>query len=59
MDSEFLTVGEVAEKLRVTPMTVYRLIHSGALKAVQVGRSYRVRVESLSAYLESRTTGGE
>lgn len=38
----FLTVAEVAEIMRVSKMTVYRLVHSGDLPAVRFGRSYRV-----------------
>ena len=37
----FLTVAEVAELMRVSKMTVYRLVHSGELPAVRFGRSYR------------------
>ena len=35
----FLTVAEVAAVMRVSKMTVYRLVHSGELAAVRVGRS--------------------
>lgn len=38
----FLTVAEVAEVMRVSKMTVYRLVHSGELPAVRFGRSFRV-----------------
>ena len=38
----FLTVAEVAEMLRVSKMTVYRLVHSGELPAIRFGRSFRV-----------------
>ena len=38
----FLTVAEVAEMMRVSKMTVYRLIHSGELPAIRFGRSFRV-----------------
>ena len=41
-DVRFLTVAEVAEIMRVSKMTVYRLVHSGELPAVRFGRSYRV-----------------
>lgn len=37
-----MTVSEVAELMRVSKMTVYRLIHSGEMPAVRVGRSFRV-----------------
>ncbi len=38
----FLTVSEVADRMRVSKMTVYRLVHSGELPAVRFGRSFRV-----------------
>ena len=37
---KFLTVAEVATVMRVSKMTVYRLVHSGELPAVRVGRSF-------------------
>ncbi len=41
-DVRFLTVAEVAEMMRVSSMTVYRMVHSGELPAVRFGRSYRI-----------------
>ncbi|ROR72351.1 helix-turn-helix domain-containing protein [Bogoriella caseilytica] len=38
----FLTVAEVAALMRVSKMTVYRMVHSGELPAVRMGRSFRV-----------------
>lgn len=50
---KFLTVAEVADIMRVSKMTVYRLVHSGELPAVRVGRSFRVNESAVSEYLES------
>ncbi|MGI8426715.1 MAG: helix-turn-helix domain-containing protein [Actinomycetota bacterium] len=50
--SEFLTVTEVAKLMRVSNMTVYRLIKSGSLRAVQVGNRYRVRESDVHQYLD-------
>ncbi|OKL46924.1 DNA-binding protein [Boudabousia liubingyangii] len=36
------TVAEIADLLRVSKMTVYRMIHDGELPAIRVGRSFRV-----------------
>ncbi len=47
----FLTVAEVAEVMRVSKMTVYRLLHSGEMPAVRVGRSFRVPQDALDHYL--------
>jgi excisionase family DNA binding protein len=52
----FLTVAEVAELLRVSSMTVYRLIHAGELSAVRVGKSYRIREEDVDRYIRSGYT---
>jgi len=41
-DVRFLTVAEVAALMRVSKMTVYRMVHAGELPAVRFGRSYRV-----------------
>ena len=50
-DSKFLTVAEVAAMMRVSKMTVYRLVHGGELPAVRVGRSFRVLEEDVDEYL--------
>ena len=50
----FLTVSEVAKGLRVSNMTVYRLVNSGELQAVRVVRSYRIREATLHSYLDKR-----
>jgi excisionase family DNA binding protein len=47
----FLTAAEVAELLRVSTMTVYRLIKAGEIAAVRVGKSYRVLEEDVDRYL--------
>ena len=49
----FLTVAEVATIMRVSKMTVYRLVHSGELPAVRVGRSFRVPEKAVHSYLEA------
>ncbi|WP_375400798.1 helix-turn-helix domain-containing protein [uncultured Amnibacterium sp.] len=41
-EARFLTVAEVADMMRVSRMTVYRLVHSGDLPAIRFGRSFRV-----------------
>jgi excisionase family DNA binding protein len=46
-----LTVAEVAALMRVSKMTVYRLVHAGELAAVRVGRSFRVPEQAVHSYL--------
>jgi excisionase family DNA binding protein len=49
----FLTVAEVAAVMRVSKMTVYRMVHSGELPAVRVGRSFRVPEKAVQDYLKA------
>jgi excisionase family DNA binding protein len=52
----FLTVAEVAQMMRVSTMTVYRLIKAGELASVRVGKSYRIAPDDVDAYLAKRYT---
>jgi len=54
-----LTVREVAAAMRVSTMTVYRLIRSGALPAIRVGKHFRIRESDLEHYLQAQTIGGD
>ncbi|WP_137121393.1 helix-turn-helix domain-containing protein [Segeticoccus rhizosphaerae] len=49
----FLTVAEVASMMRVSKMTVYRLVHAGDLPAIRVGRSFRVPADAVHDYLRT------
>jgi excisionase family DNA binding protein len=55
-EARLLTVNEVADLLRVSRMTVYRLIKTGEMSAVRVGRNYRLREEDVETYLTERYT---
>jgi excisionase family DNA binding protein len=50
---QFLTVAEVAATMRVSKMTVYRLVHAGDLPAARVGRSFRVPRGAVEDYLRN------
>jgi excisionase family DNA binding protein len=41
-----LTVTEVAAMLRVSKMTIYRMVHAGQLPSLRVGQSYRIPAEA-------------
>ena len=55
-EARLLTVNEVADLLRVSRMTVYRLIKEGDIAALRVGRSYRLREDDVDEYLSERYT---
>ncbi len=55
----FLTVAEVAEMTRVSRMTVYRMVHSGELPAVRVGRSFRVPEAAVQQLIAAGLPGEE
>lgn len=57
--SPFMTVTEVALLLRVSTMTIYRLVKAGELPAVRIGRSYRLRPEDIDKYLSQSMGNGD
>jgi excisionase family DNA binding protein len=50
-DLKFLTVTEVAAIARVSKMTVYRLVHTGTLESIRVGRGFRIPEPAVRRYL--------
>ncbi len=56
-DMTFMTVAEVAALMRVSKMTVYRLVHNDELPAVRVGRSFRVPQRAVHDYLSESYHG--
>ena len=55
-EMRFLTVAEVAAVMRVSRMTVYRLVHAGDLASVKIGRSFRVPESAVHDYLRGAFT---
>ncbi|MFZ4893775.1 helix-turn-helix domain-containing protein [Plantibacter sp. Mn2098] len=51
-DVRFLTVAEVADVMRVSKMTVYRMVHSGELPAIRFGKSFRVPETAVQAAMQ-------
>ncbi len=52
-DVRFLTVSEVADMMRVSSMTVYRMVHAGDLPAIRFGRSFRIPESAVVAAIET------
>ena len=52
-DVRFLTVAEVADMMRVSKMTVYRLVHAGELPAIRFGRSFRVPESAVASAVKN------
>ena len=54
--NEFLTISEVAERLRMSLQSVCRAIQRGDLTAHKIGRQYRIAVEAVEAMLSKTLT---
>jgi len=48
---DFYLVEELAEKLRVSNMTIYRYIKSGKVKAYKIGKEFRIKEEEFNNFL--------
>ncbi len=56
-EKEFLTVKEVAELLRVKPLTIYRMVKDSRLKGYSIGRNLRFKRQDIDAFLERCKVG--
>ncbi len=54
-----VTVPEAAERLTISERQVYRLMQSGELRAVKIGRACRIPVTMLQAYLAQLMSDAE
>ncbi len=59
MSTEWLTVEEIAQQLKMHVDTVRGWIREGKLKATRFGRDYRVRREDFDKFVQERTTPGD
>ncbi len=58
-DDEMLTVEEVAKMLKVHVKTVRHWIKTGELKAMDIGRGYRISRSDLQEFIENRKKRGD
>ena len=56
---EFYTAKELAEKLRVNIMTIYRYIDNGKLKAYKIGKEFRIDKKEFDSFLNKAKTNGK
>ena len=54
-DNKYLKISEVGERLSISSMTVYRLVQSGDLPAIRVGKTIRIHPKDLRNYIEKKT----
>lgn len=59
MDTEFLTVEEVAEYLRLPLSTVYKLVQDKRLPGFKVGKHWRFRRETFELWIKTQEHNSE
>ncbi len=59
MPEDILTIREVADYLKITERTLYRLVQEGKLPAFKVGNSWRFRREDLERWISDQSRGTE
>ena len=59
LPTAYLTIAEVAAALRVSKMTVYRLVKSHALASVRFGKSYRIPESAVEDYIRQSQVPSE
>ena len=58
-EKEFYTAKELAEKLRVNIMTIYRYIGAGKLKSYKIGKEFRIDKKEFDSFLAKVKTNGK
>ena len=51
-EGDVYTVEQVAERLKVHPKTVYRMLEASEIQGVKVGRVWRITSEALNSFLK-------
>jgi len=55
-EQEYYTAKELADKLRVNIMTIYRYIKAGKLKAYKIGKEFRIDKKEFQRFLDKTKT---
>jgi len=53
---QFYLVEELAEKLRLSNMTIYRYIKAGKVKAYKIGKEFRIDKKEFNKFLNKVKT---
>ncbi|KKQ41955.1 MAG: binding domain, excisionase family protein [Parcubacteria group bacterium GW2011_GWE2_37_8] len=56
MEKEFYTAKELADKLRVNVMTIYRYIKAGKVRAYKIGKEFRIERSEFERFLKKTST---
>ena len=56
LEGDFYTAQDLADKLQVNVMTIYRYIRSDKLSAYKIGKEYRISREDFNNFLEKAKT---
>lgn len=51
---QFLTISEVADRLKLTAQTIYKMIKVGTLPAIRVGSQWRVSEKKINLWLHAQ-----
>jgi excisionase family DNA binding protein len=57
IDDQIMTVSEVAEYLKISEMTTYKLVQEGKIPAFKIGRHWRIKRGDLSEFIEKLKRG--
>lgn len=53
---EYYTAKELAEKLSLNVMTIYRYIDAGTLKAFKIGKEFRIERAEFERFMKKAST---
>ncbi|WP_315118651.1 helix-turn-helix domain-containing protein [uncultured Clostridium sp.] len=54
---EIMTISEVAEYLKISEVTTYKLVQEGKMPAFKIGRHWRIKKNDLTEFIEALKRG--
>lgn len=52
----YFTIQEVADSLKITPITIQRKISAGDIEAIKIGKEYRISKKAIESFLINLST---
>ena len=57
VSNDIMTISEVAEYLKISEMTTYKMVQNGTIPGFKIGRGWRIKRADLVIFIEAQKKG--
>lgn len=54
LNNDIMTITEVANYLKISEITTYKMVQNGTIPGFKIGRGWRIKREDLTAFIEAQ-----